>query len=129
MTDTEKHPACPPLPDKFDKAENIIGEKWGVRVDEPITLAHVLSPRYWVHVADRLHPGDTIEVCHPQWDALLRVFVAADGLVVVRLVHANVPAAAEPQKQPIAFVPGKGYRKRGAVEWHPTRAEAEAAAA
>jgi len=125
----DSSPACQPA--KLQTPE-YLHASWAVPVDSGVTLEAVSDPKFWVHVSDRIGVNDTIEVVSPTWDALLRVTVAGDGLIVTRVIYTNAhdaPLVAEkPKKAGIGFVPGKGWRPHGSAQFYASRAEAEAAA-
>jgi hypothetical protein len=120
-----------------------IRASYAIEVGPDVKLSDVLSPRYW-RFAKNLKVHDTIEVISETFDALLRVVVAGDSLVVVRKVYAweaglaMEPAhAAQPKAKTgarIEYLPAgkkKGFRVMGEdgheiSAGHKTRAEAEA---
>jgi hypothetical protein len=118
---------------------DFIHQHWCVSVDRDTKPSDVLSSRFWKGVAERLSANDTIEIVSEHFDALLRVTVSGDGLVVTRPIYIVEAGAAAERKIEAAgrarteFVSGKKKWRALSEDGseissgHGTQAEPEAA--
>jgi hypothetical protein len=112
----DPHPACDPA-NLFECGH--VRAHHSVQVDPSITPEIARSPKFWRHVKT-LKVNDVIEVFNESFDALLRVTVAGDSLVVVRELRCWRADAAHEAKTSAQFKakPGKRVEFRiGKKRW------------
>ena len=104
-----KKPVC--HPDKLLTPDHI-HQSWCLNVGPEVKRSDVLSPWFWRN-AKLLAVHDLIEVFSENFDALLRVTVAGENLVVVRPIYITEVAPPEaqnlaaPDGSRVEFLPGK----------------------